>query len=218
MSERIKPLIGSVFERQPGPSAPAPPVFQPIGSKTGFPTAEHRSKSVFARNREARQQPDALPSRDSAPPIVQQTSRTEELRPEEEPNTDDWRVRMSEENERRVASMTAEEREQERREIEEKFGKNVGEVLRRARMARESHEKQKNAVASLEGDPVPSLPDGGSKTTIPSVPPGSSQAKMLYFVDLTPRKISTHRTNRYAAPPLVPIARLASFRLQENGR
>ena len=213
MSERIKPLIGSVFERQPGPSAPAPPVSQPIGSKTGFPTAEHRSKSVFARNREARQQPAALPSRDSVPPVVQQASRTEELRPEEEPNTGDWRVRMSEENERRVAAMTEEEREQERREIEEKFGKNVGEVLRRARMARESHEKQKNAVASLEGDPVPSLPDGGSKTAIPSVPPGSSQVKMLSSVDLTPRKLSTHRTNGYAALPSIPIARLASFRL-----
>ena len=70
--------------------------------------------------------------------------------------------------------MTEEEREQERREIEEKFGKNIGEVLRRARMARESHEEQKNAVASLEGEgpPAPSLPDGGSKITMPSVPPG----------------------------------------------
>ena len=31
----------------------------------------------------------------------------------EEPDTDDWRVRMSEENERLVAAMTEEEREQE---------------------------------------------------------------------------------------------------------
>ena len=187
MSERIKPLIGSVFERQPGPSAPAPSVSQPIGSKTGFPTAQHRSKSVFTRNREARQQPSVPPPRDSVPPVVQPTSRTEEVRPEEELDTDDWRVRMSEENERRVAGMTEEEREQERREIEEKFGKDIGEVLRRARMARESHEKPKNAVASLEGDAAPSLPDGGSKTTMPSVPPGSFQIKILYFVDLTPR-------------------------------
>jgi len=110
----------------------------------------------------------------------------EELRPEEEPDTDDWRVRVSEENERRVAAMTEEAREQERREIEEKFGKDIGEVLRRARMARESHGKPKNAVASLEGDPALSLPDGSSKITMPSVPPGSFQIKILYFVDLTP--------------------------------
>lgn len=176
MSERVKPLIGSVFERQPGPSAPAPSVSQSIGSKTGFPTAQHRSTSVFARNREARQQPAALPSRDSVPPVILQTSRTKEPRPEEEPDTDDWRVRMSKENERHVAAMTEEEREQERREIEEKFGKHIGEVLRRARMARESHEKQKNVVASLEG-----LPDRGSKTTMLSVPPGPFQVIMLYL-------------------------------------
>lgn len=181
MSEHIKPLIGSVIERQPGPSAPVPSVSQPIGSRTGFPMAQHRSKSVFSRNREARQQPAALQSRDSVSPVVQQTSRTRRLAPEEEPDTDDWRVRMSEENERHVAAMTEEERVQERREIEEKFGKNIGEVLKRARMARESHENQKNAVASesLGGDPAPSLLDGDSKITMPSVPPGPFQVKML---------------------------------------
>jgi len=69
---------------------------------------------------------------------------------------------MSEENEKRVAAMTVEEREQERREIEEKFGKNIGDVLRRARMAREAHEKQ-------------------------AVPPGS-YILTLVFADLTFRK------------------------------
>jgi hypothetical protein len=85
---------------------------------------------------------------------------------------------MSEENERRVAAMTEEEREQERREIEEKFGKNVGDVLRRARLAREAHQKQKNGVVSLEGD----------ISTPPSVPPGSCKVKMFVFTDLTFRK------------------------------
>jgi hypothetical protein len=93
---------------------------------------------------------------------------------------------MSEENERRVAAMTEEEREQDRREIEERFGKNIGEVLRRARMARESHEKQQNAVPSLEVDPAPSLPEGGSEITTRSIPPGSFQVKMLHLVCLTP--------------------------------
>lgn len=44
---------------------------------------------------------------------------------------------MAEENERRVAGMTEEEREEERREIERMFGGGVGDVLRRARERRE---------------------------------------------------------------------------------
>jgi len=74
---------------------------------------------------------------------------------------------MSEENERRVAAMTEEEREQERREIREKFGKNIGDVLKKARMAREADEKQKKTVASLEGDRIP-------------IPPGSYEVKLSY--------------------------------------
>jgi len=59
---------------------------------------------------------------------------------------------MTEENERLVAAMTEEEREQERRQIRENFGKNIGDVLRKARTAREAHEKREKTVASLEGD------------------------------------------------------------------
>lgn len=172
MSGHSKPLVGSVFERKPGPSAPAPSVPQPNGSKTGFPTAQHRSKSVFARN-QARQQPAASSSRDAVPPVVQQASETNDLLPSEGLDTDDWRVRMNEENERRVGAMTEEEREQERREIEEKFGKNIGDVLRRVRMARESQEKQNKAAASLEGDLTPSRPDGDSGIAMPFVSSGS---------------------------------------------
>jgi hypothetical protein len=85
---------------------------------------------------------------------------------------------MSEENERRVGAMTEEEREQERREIEERFGKNIGDVLRRVRMARESQEKRKNAAAALlEGDPMPSRAGGGSGIAMPFVSPGSFQSK-----------------------------------------
>jgi hypothetical protein len=85
---------------------------------------------------------------------------------------------MSEENERRVAAMTEEEREQERREIEEKFGKNIGDVLRRARLAREAHQKQKNGVASSEGDT-------SKRIAPPSVPPGSCKGQNIVFTDLT---------------------------------
>ncbi|KAH9973933.1 hypothetical protein BJV74DRAFT_889030 [Russula compacta] len=171
MSDHNKPLIGSVYERKLGPSTSAPSAPKTIMSKTGFPMAQHRSKSVFARNREAQQQPNALSSRTAVPPVVQPASKMQEVLPSEEPDTDAWRVQISQENERRVAAMTEEEREQERREIEEKFGKNIGEVLKRVRMAREANEKQKVAVASLEGDPG-SLPFGtNGGTTMPSAPP-----------------------------------------------
>jgi hypothetical protein len=177
MSGHSKPLIGSVYERKPVPSASAPSAPQATGSKTGFPTAQHRSKSVFSRNREAQQQPATLPSRASVPPAVQQASRTKALGPPEELDTDDWRVQMSEENERRVAAMTEEERTQERREIEEKFGKNIGDVLRKTRMARECREKQRKAVVSSDGDLAPSRPDGDSEIIMPAALPGSYQSK-----------------------------------------
>jgi hypothetical protein len=48
-----------------------------------------------------------------------------------------WREQMSAENEMRVANMTEEERETERREILERFGTGVGSVLKHARLARE---------------------------------------------------------------------------------
>jgi RNA polymerase II-associated protein 1 len=120
-------------------------------SATGFPRAQHRSKSLFARKRGTQQQ-SVIPSHAAIPPVVQRVPRTQE---EEEPDTDDWRVRMSEENERAVAAMTEEKREQERRQIRESFGKNIGDVLRKARMAREAHEKQEKTVSSLGGDGIP---------------------------------------------------------------
>lgn len=161
MSDK-KPLVGSVFERKTGSSMVSPSFSKSDESATGFPRAQHRSKSLFARKRETQQQ-SVVPSHAAIPPVVQQVPRTQG---QEEPDTDDWRVRMSEENERAVAAMSEEEREQERRQIREKFGKNIGDVLRKARMAREAHEKQEKTVASLEGD---------------GIPPGSCEVKLSYL-------------------------------------
>ena len=160
MSDK-KPLVGSVLERKPGSSMVSPSFPKSNESATGFPRALHRSKSLFARKRGTQQQ-SVIPSKTAIPPVVQ---RAPKMREQEEPEIDDWRVRMSEENERRVAALTEEEREQERREIREKFGKNIGDVLRKTRMAREAHEKQEKTVASLEGD---------------SLPPGSYEVKLSY--------------------------------------
>ena len=157
-----KPLVGSVFERKPGFSMVSPSSPKSNESDTGFPKALHRSKSLFARNRGTQQQ-SVIPSHAAVPPVVQRAPRTQE---QEELDADDWRLQMSEENERRVAAMTEEEREEERRQIREKFGKNIGDILRKARMAREE-----KTVASVP----PYVPP----------PPGSCKVKPIIFTDLT---------------------------------
>ena len=68
----------------------------------------------------------------------------------------DWRDQISRENEERVQNMTEEERERERQEIIERFGSHVGDVLRRARLAREG--------TSLKG--VDLLDEGLNKTLL----------------------------------------------------
>jgi len=50
---------------------------------------------------------------------------------------DAWRDRVSKENEERVAAMDDAEREEEIRQILERFGSNIGDVLKRAKLARE---------------------------------------------------------------------------------
>ena len=110
-------------------------------NKTGFPAVEHRSKSAFARDREEKltrlrhSEPSSL--RDT-PPIVSflnDKSRSEAVNVAE--REDDWRDRISKENEERVAAMNDAEREEERHKILERFGTNIGDVLKRARLARE---------------------------------------------------------------------------------
>ncbi|THH13690.1 hypothetical protein EW146_g6556 [Bondarzewia mesenterica] len=123
-------MIGSVFERKTG-STPAVPT--PKISASGFPVVQHRSKSAFARGREKLNKPEHGLIRPTEPPVVKATSTPGTLTS----GDGDWRQQISEENERRVAAMTEQEREQERREIEERFGKGIADVLRKAREARE---------------------------------------------------------------------------------
>lgn len=152
MSDK-KPLVGSVFEREPGSSMVSPSFPKSNESATGFPMALHRSKSLFSRQRGTQQQ-SVIPSHAVISPVVQRAPRTEE---QEELDTDDWRLQMGVENERLVAAMTEEEREQERRQIRENFGKNIGDVLRKARMAREARGKQEKTAALLGGEGTVSL-------------------------------------------------------------
>lgn len=155
---RLNPsLIGSVLERKP--SSPKPPSQSrfsgAINSKTGFPLAQHRSQksSAFLKGREdGRRKPDER--LDQVPPVIS----TPGLGPRTMQNgiqnatdtAEDWRQQISTENEARVQAMTEEEREAEIREILDKFGPSVGEILRRARDKREG-KKEGNSIGIDEG-------------------------------------------------------------------
>ena len=133
-------LVGSVFERKPvlTPSAPRK------NASGGFPSVQHRSKSAFQRAREDKKRAGALERPRNTPSIASVSS----FKDDDSNNnpsgqiiaeaTEDWRKQMEEENQRKVEEMTKEEREAERREILERFGSNVREILRRARAAREA--------------------------------------------------------------------------------
>ncbi|KAG6890583.1 hypothetical protein C0992_000401 [Termitomyces sp. T32_za158] len=138
MSQINPPLVGSVIERKPT-SQSAPKLFVP--AKTGFPAVQHRSKSAFARNIDNLRRTGSSRPR-NVPTIV--PSRPTRLQGPTDPDT--WRDRMGRENEERVASMTEEEREQERQEILDRFGAGVGDLLKRVMRAREKQ------ATSVQGD------------------------------------------------------------------
>lgn len=111
-------LIGSVVERP----ASKPNAFKPLNaeaSKTGFPPVKHRGKSAFLKSREGGERVYDVPKveAEAGPPT-------------------NWRERISWENELKVASMTDEERERERREIIERFGEGISDILKRAKAVR----------------------------------------------------------------------------------
>ena len=131
-------MVGSIVERKSGgPTPPKPPKLNGSGA-TGFPTAKHRSQSAFARARNEAKQTNGT-SRPQQIPVVE-PSRGPPGQPTQADTEGDWRRQMEEENQKKVESMTDEEREQEKREIFERFGPNIVEVLRKAREAREARE------------------------------------------------------------------------------
>jgi len=67
-------------------------------------------------------------------------------------DTDDLQRQISEENEKKVAGMTDEERDQERREIIEQFGVGIGALLQKAREARERRSAQEDGNESDQMD------------------------------------------------------------------
>ena len=135
-------VVGSVVERKPTSSFSTPKAA--VTGKTGFPTVQHRSKSAFARNRDDLRRSVAKPK---DVPIVMPTN----VHPaSSEPA--DWRHQISKENEERVADMTEEQREEEIRQILERFGTSVGDVLKRARLARETRSAAEKTPETIDAE------------------------------------------------------------------
>ncbi|KAJ3769911.1 hypothetical protein FB446DRAFT_790950 [Lentinula raphanica] len=165
------PLVGAVFERKPtSPKPPSSLQSRSASSKTGFPPVQHRSQksSAFVQNLEngrrkaasSTERPTRVPSivynADSGAATAGPGPSTIKIQNDQNSKTssDEWRSQISAENEARVQAMTGEEREAEAREILERFGPGVGEILRRARQNREK--KKDTKILSLEEVPVTS--------------------------------------------------------------
>lgn len=164
MTDASQPqLVGSVQERVPTSTANSSR-FKAAVSSTGFPVVQHRSKSTFARTRDDKKKSKFGDRREGAPVVI--SSRVQDrppgdilpVAPKPLSNSDDWRRQCSDENEKKVEQMTEEEREEERREILERFGGNVGDILKKAREARErnnptvENETLKQTGEELEGE------------------------------------------------------------------
>ncbi|KAG6866175.1 hypothetical protein C0991_007725 [Blastosporella zonata] len=212
MSQNNPALVGSVFERKPSHSAPK--AFTP--TKSGFPAVQHRSKSAFARNLEGVRKNGA--ARPQNAPTVAHSRLARPLKPAD---PDEWRNQMSRENEQRVASMTEEERDQERQEILERFGAGVGDLLQRVKLAREkqaqgaqsgtaaSTDLAEDHITHLEPVPVTAKEEFGreivSNRLSPPPPalstnstrPSSRADRRLRFAELGPEDVHVYES----APP-----------------
>ncbi len=144
-------LIGSILEREPGIQSSSS--LPRSTGKNGFPAVQHRSKSAFSRGRDDLKKSNLSGRPQHVPKVISAsippTDVAEQATPQAESNSsDDWRYQIEDENRRKVEDMTEEEREEDRREILERFGPGVGDTLRKAREAREA--AQKGSVPSSE--------------------------------------------------------------------
>ncbi|KAJ3790435.1 hypothetical protein GGU10DRAFT_383349 [Lentinula aff. detonsa] len=191
------PLIGPVFERKPTSSKPLSSgqsrFASALNTTSGFPPVQHRSQkgSAFSRNLEHGKRTPALSANRSTqvPPIAPNTApvtgiagpgpSTIQIQNQKQNSTssaDDWRSKISAENEARVQVMTEEERAAETREVLERFGPGVGEILRRARETRQRNKDTK--TTSLEEVPFTSEREPlTSPTSIPGSPLVSSLSR-----------------------------------------
>lgn len=155
-------LVGSVLERTLG-STPSP--LRLPAPKTGFPPVQHRTKSAFARSRDLSKQPTPNGERPSQPPLVISEHLTlSNVPPQPTSEESKWREEISQENEKIVTNMSPEERELERREILERFGPGVSEILQRAKRIRDMRRDEKGGMES--GREIEQVPGSPSKRFI----------------------------------------------------
>ncbi|KAI0698163.1 hypothetical protein BC835DRAFT_695137 [Cytidiella melzeri] len=222
MSQSSGPsLVGAVVERKAGLSIP--PAVKTSG-KTGFPVAQHRSRSAFSRARDEQKKadgssrlprPPAVTRAAGKPPIINDIDKTEDESSQAHviaQASDEWRRQIEEENQRRVESMSPEELEAARKEIFEQFGPDVGEILRRSRAAREA--ERANAENPLRSAARPSHPLQESKVlksamasraASPDPMSPSRLERQIRFAELTPKDVYVYES----APPSPPKQVLA---------
>ncbi|KAF4577461.1 hypothetical protein EYR40_003001 [Pleurotus pulmonarius] len=187
-------LIGSVFERKySGSSKPNAP--SSSTRKTGFPPVQHRSKSAFARGRDDARKGDATTIRQAAPPPVIPSKA----------DAEGWREQISRENETRVQNMSESERQEEIKEIMQRFGSGVGDILRKAREARQKQTKddldpvpltsptleERRPPLKRVGSPPPALSTSSTR------PSSRAENRKLRFAELTPDDVHVYES----APP-----------------
>ncbi len=136
-------LVGSVLERAPSGSHAAPRLLSSSSGISGFPVAQHRSKgkSAFARRREEESKVAGPSTRIREVPVV--VSQNKPFNPPVKSDvSEDWRDEISRQNQLRVENMTDEERDKERQEIFERFGSDIGDILKKAKETREKKRKR----------------------------------------------------------------------------
>lgn len=162
MSTHERPLVGSVVERTtPRTSSVPSPRFTGTPG-TGFPTAQHRFKSAFARARDEANSkgnvggsrrigmPSIVSNKPQTHPPVAPTSPVIDPKPIPT-DADALRRQIHEENARAIARMSEADIEQEKRAVLEQLGDGTEQLLRRVQEARRRKEaKEKEAQAELE--------------------------------------------------------------------
>ncbi|KAL4249373.1 RPAP1 family protein [Abortiporus biennis] len=206
-------LVGSIVERKTSASSSSS-VPKPASSNvTGFPAAQHRSLSAFARARteqktNRQERPQKAPTIQALGSIVREDVA--------ERGKDDWRKQMEAENKRKVESMTEEEREQERQEILARFGPGIADVMKKIKAAREggvpenisSTDLPNSIITSPMSPTSPSRgkqPRKGALVSRPSSPPLSTSStrppsrtdRHIRFAEVTPQDVFVYPS----APP-----------------
>lgn len=137
-------ILGNIVEKpSSSSSAPAPPRPPSLNSQA-FPPVLHRSQRPGSRFSTG---PPKLGESSKAPPTNNATT----SRPVYENLSEEERLRQSvdDENERRVAGMDSETRDEEVRELKERFGPGLEDLMRKRRQKRLDHEQM--------GQPPPNI-------------------------------------------------------------